>query len=99
MPIGHQLALGGESLHRLALPARLVVGDILEDSRLEHKEPAIDPALADLGFLGELEDPVPLEDQAAKPRWRPYSRSCRQLAVSAMELDEAFTSTFETPSP
>src|SRR5579883_3505926 len=65
--IGHELALAGEAFQRLALPARLVVVDVMEDLGLEDEEAAVDPSLAGLGLLGELGDAVALEDQAAEP--------------------------------
>src|SRR5688572_7522650 len=46
VPVGHQLAVAGESFHGFALPGGFVAVDVVEDLRLEHEERAVDPPLA-----------------------------------------------------
>ena len=41
-------------LEDVGFEARLVTGDVVEDSGLDDHEPAVDPALADLWLLGEM---------------------------------------------
>ncbi len=74
VPVGHQLAVRGEPLERAALPERLVVGNEIEHVGREDEEAAVDPALADLRLLLELDDRVALAAEgrrigrAAAPR-------------------------------
>ena len=61
VPVGHQLAFAASRSSGSALEAVVVAGDVVEDPRLEDEEAAVDPALADLRLLGELDDPVAVE--------------------------------------
>ena len=87
MPISHQVSLGSQTLHWLAFPTRLIVRDVVQNCWLKDKKPSVDPALTDLGLLGELDDPVTVEDQTAEASRWPYGGSCRQLTMASVELD------------
>jgi hypothetical protein len=41
----------------MALPRRLVTVDVVEDRRLQHEEPTVDPRAITLRFLLELDHP------------------------------------------
>src|SRR5262245_49442125 len=88
MTVRHDLAVPPEPLEPVGLQDRRIIFQVLQDLRLEDHEPAIDPALADLGLLGELLHAVPVEDEPAEARRRAYSRDRRELAMRAMEGGE-----------
>ena len=92
VPVRHQLAVACELLERLTLPLGLVARHVVEHARLEHEEGAVDPDLLDLRLLGELEDGVALEMEMAEPRGRPDDGDGRELAVCAVELEQAVES-------
>src|SRR5512135_3424027 len=53
MLIGHQLSVPHQVFQRRLLEHRCVVAQVIEHARLEHEEPAINPALAGLRFFLE----------------------------------------------
>ncbi len=60
-----------ELLERLSLEVRVLAVDVVEDLRLEDEEAAVDPALAELRLLGELDHLVAVELDVAEARgWR-----------------------------
>ena len=88
MPVRHQLPVRREPLERLALPLRVVAVDVVEHRRLEHEERAVDPALAGLRLLGELDDLVAVELEVTEARRRPDGGDRRELPVRAVELEQ-----------
>jgi hypothetical protein len=55
-----------------------VVVEVAQHPGLEHHEPAVDPALADLRLLRELDHEIALEPEPAEARRRPDGRHRRQ---------------------
>src|SRR5690606_7035172 len=88
VPVGHELPVLGQLLERLALELGVVAGDVVEHARLQHEEGAVDPALARLGLLVELDDLVAVELEVTEAGGGPGGRQGGELAVRAVELDE-----------
>ena len=72
----------------VALQAGIISLEIVEDFRLEDQEPAVDPAFADLGFLGEFRHEVAIKDEAAKARWRTDSGDGGDSAMGTVKLKQ-----------
>jgi hypothetical protein len=53
MSEGHQLAVGGQALERLALEENVVVADSVDNRRFEHEEPAVHPGAVTHGLLAK----------------------------------------------
>ena len=84
---GVQLAVGGEALQRLALEHAVGV-EIAERPGLEAEEATVDPVLA-ARLLGEAGDAVPLPELSHPPlQVRPHHRQRRQVAMTAVELEQ-----------
>src|SRR5579872_5892649 len=62
--VGHELPVARQALQGLALELRIVALDVVEHSRLEHEEGAVDPRLAGEGLLVEARHPLAIELQA-----------------------------------
>src|SRR4051794_28023521 len=88
MPIRHELAVGHQADKRFGLKARNVSVDVLEDTWLEHEEPAVDPPFTNLRLLSEFGDDISLEHHTAEPGRRSYGRHGRQPPVRAMKPEE-----------
>src|SRR5258708_2234018 len=88
--VGHELAVGGQTLQRLLLERCFVAVDVLEDFGFEHEKAAVDDDAVFQGLLAEALDPdlagVKAERAEAPPL--PYGRDRRQRLVSAMEGNE-----------
>ena len=89
MPVSHQLAVGRQPLEGRVLEGRLVALDVVEDCGLEHEEPAVDPALADLRLLGKRAHEIALEVEPAEAGGRPDGSHRRELLVLAVEIEKA----------
>jgi hypothetical protein len=88
MAIGRELAGVGERHEGVDLETAIVAVEIAKDFGFADEKAAVDPAFADLRFLGELADEVAVENHAAESRWRPHGRHRRETAARAMERDE-----------
>src|SRR5581483_3736042 len=64
--IGDKLAVVNQSFQQIGFKHIAVVGEIFEDSRLEHHETAVDPALVDLLLFAKADRLVAIERDAAK---------------------------------
>src|SRR6188472_3458904 len=80
MAESHQLAVGGETLQRLTLEVSLVAVDVVEHTRFEHEERAVDPPLPELRLLRELHDPVAVELEVPETGGRSHGSQRRELA-------------------
>jgi len=81
----------GQALKRLALPHRLVAGDVVEHFRLAHKKRAVDPAFGRLWFLAEGRDlvsPRPREFQVPEPGRRADGGQGAQFAMRTVILQQ-----------
>jgi len=72
---------------QVALPVH-VAGDEIQNPRLEHEEASVDPALAELGLLGEAPDEVAVELELTEARGRAHRRYRGQLPMSAVKGQE-----------
>src|SRR5690554_2680358 len=85
VPVAHELAVAHEPVYGLALPDAGVPGDVVDGPRLEDEEAAVDPALALLGLLVEVLDPVALEREVPEARRRPHRGDGGEAPVRAVE--------------
>ena len=69
-------------------PTGLIIGDILEGIGFQDEETTVNPTLANLGFLGELGNPISIKDQAAEAGRGPYCGGRRQLTVLPVKFDQ-----------
>src|SRR5690348_1920177 len=82
---GHEFSVGGQLLERFALKRNCVATDVTEHRRLEDEKSAVNPAIGIVRFLGEADNRVSLEFQAAKPGRRSDCGYCRFFPVAAMK--------------
>src|SRR4029077_19769906 len=88
VPVRGQLAPGDQSREDVQFEALGVAADEVEDRRLEHEEPTVNPPLADLRLLGERADEVAVELQAAEARRGADGGDSRQLPRLAVAANE-----------
>ena len=88
MQVDGKLAVRRQALERITLQNRLIAVDVIEHFRLEHEEPAVDPALAGLRLLAEFGHHAFVEDHAAEPGGRTHRRDGGQPAVFLVVLHD-----------
>src|SRR5712691_6202785 len=87
VPEDGQLPVAREPFERLALEDR-VRADVVERLPLEDKEATVDPSLVELRLLAEFLGKVATDVKFAETACRPHPGDRRELALSAMELEE-----------
>ena len=65
-----------------------VVGEVIKNTRLEHKKAAIDPAFAGLWFFREIQHPSLANVHAPEPGRRPHRGDRRQFSVGAVKRQQ-----------
>ena len=88
MAVGHELAVGGEALHRLSLPLRVVAVNVVEHAGLEHEEPGVDPPFRGLRLLRELDHAIAVEPQVPEAGRRPARGDGGEPTVPAVKGEE-----------
>ena len=84
----------------LPFPLCVVTVDIVHDSRFHHEERPVDPPLARLRFLRELDDPVTSISRCPKRAGGSNGRQRGQSPVRTMELEQRVRGPRPTtPSP
>ena len=84
-----KLPLLGQPLQRLALPDRVIAGDIGADLGARDEEAAIDPAAIAHRLLGEARHPRAVMADGAEAAGRLHRRHGAEPALVAMEIDQA----------
>src|SRR6185437_16310834 len=86
--IGHQLAIARQLLQRLALELRRIAFDVVEDSRLEYEERAVDPGLSGQRLLIEARHAAAIELQSPEARRRAHGGDRREASMVVMEGEQ-----------
>src|SRR6185503_6216539 len=86
--VGRELPLGGEALHRLALPHRVIAVDVAADLGGQHEEAAVDPAAVAVRLLLEAAHALVLHLQGAEAPGRLHGRDRRERVLGAVEVDQ-----------
>jgi hypothetical protein len=86
--IADELAVVRQPLDGIALPDGVVAVDVVDRPGVEHEVAAVDPPLAHLRLLVELDDLVPLEVDAAEARRGAHGGHGGELAVRAVKAEE-----------
>src|SRR6188508_3143426 len=81
----HQLALGSESLQRLALKGDLIAVDVVQHGPLKDEEPTVDPTRFGLWFLRESSHLVAVQLHCAESGRRSDRCHGRQATVALVE--------------
>src|SRR5690606_13955826 len=90
MPICGELPGTRQALHRLALPGREVVLDVVDDGGLENEEAGVNPCAVAVRLLLESANEVlvALQRESPEPAGRLAGRQRDERATLAMEADE-----------
>src|SRR6185503_13242521 len=88
MSKGCELAISGQGFQGINLQTAVIVLKITKNPGLADQEATVNPAFADLRFLGEIRNHIPVEDQTAEPCRGPDCRNSCYLPVGPMELEQ-----------
>src|SRR5215211_8795326 len=88
MAVGHQLSVRGKSLEGRAFEDRRVTMQIVEHTRLEYEEAAVDPAFAGLRLLVKVDHLVAVHDNRTESCRGTHGGHGSELAMRPMKLHE-----------